>query len=168
MSPTLDEVKLHIRQAPWGVRKIGTYAVYIPINGIYGAKLYQWKDQRDNTYRLQNIASQHGLAPNIGSAFQTVAMNKWGQYGTMYGYITESIAQTFREMLIDRFDWKERLTQEQREKGLRILKNYRPAITLKNSLEKLRFTTNDFDTYNTGWLPNGRFVLIDFSDERIA
>jgi hypothetical protein len=168
MNIDLDEVKQTIRHTPWRDRKVGTYAIYIPISDTVGVKLYQWENERDHTYKLQNIAAAGGYAPKVGEKFKIVDQNIHGQQTQMFGYVTEAITQTFREKLIDRFDWPKKLNYKQFIKAQKILDHFRPAIVLKHGLKQLRFTLNDFDTYNVGWLPDGRFVLIDFSDERIA
>lgn len=117
----------------------GNVKVFVRINSSIAIKLCENKENRDNNYFYQELASMVGLGPDVYGKFEIKIFNK-----TLYGYYTE-IVKTFSSHSDFAKKYQNHNIDELGDK-------------LKN---EINYSSNDIFYGNVGE-KDGRLVCIDF------
>lgn len=149
MSSIAVAIKTAKETPRWKMKK-GVSAKFTPIDDKWGIKIFVSEFNRDYTYNGQKLAHQHGLAPEIGEKFE-VEIDGCKHYG----YITECIVMTVRELFNDDY-------MDCTRSGFYDTDEY---INLMKALRNIGISTCDMHWANVGWMPDDRFVAIDFGDD---
>jgi hypothetical protein len=144
----------------------GAFCYFLRLDERWGAKLYRCRETADNTYNLQNLAAQHGLAPIVGDKFEIeIARTKF------FAYITECVEETALERhirenglppLSEMEEWEE---NDAYEEAAIILTQFDDFNRLCKGLKRIGIAFGDNHAHNVGWMKSGKLVAIDFSEE---
>jgi hypothetical protein len=117
----------------------GVECYYLKLDEVWGVKVYEDEDKRDECYELQEKAAEHGLGPEVGEWFDLPNYK--------YCYVTETV-----EILFHAFN----------EDYIKRQAFYRQNINdLLDGLEDIGFVFKDNHHKNLG-IKDGRLVCIDF------
>lgn len=167
MVPNLVEV---IQGSP---KSHGCEATFVSINETWGLKYWYSQRKAEHTYRMNKHAAEFGLAPKVGEMIQfALPTGDEGESETYHGYFVEKIEMTYKDRYYGEDDswWAE----EEDEDGNTYLVIPRdrdnnidfPEVDLPDLVEQLKeigfSRVEDLHWENVGWMPDGRFVCIDF------
>lgn len=159
----LTEALKVARETPQREYKKGVAALFTRINTGWGIKLYDSKYVRDETYNLQFIAHSVGAAPQLGEKFEVSLPFRSGTY---YGYVTECITKTYKDVFDEDYgDVDSNYSYNEINKIQDEMEESDEYKDLINKLKMAGIGTSDMHWANVGWMPDGRFVAIDFSEE---
>ena len=165
----LEAVAKIIRQTPIDEYSHGIAAKFYRIDEKWGLKFFINEEHaRDKTYELQQLASQYGLAPQIGSKFDMDLPD--GRRA--YGYITETLPKTMRDVFLEKHGYTNHTTlykEDQRLywKGSGEWDDTGFSQDLHKDLKYIGIESWDLHWGNVGYL-NGRLVSIDFSEDNLT
>lgn len=154
----------------------GAMARFVRIDNYYGIKMYCDEFTAQNTYKIQNLFADKGLAPR---AIQRV------NFGDMFGYITETIVETLGDYLagnftlnnpdirVDRWDIKYWAADKYNlwlsgpcdTIHKKTKKSYREfGLMVEAAAQELGYITSDLHWNNIGYDKDGNLMLIDFDN----
>lgn len=139
----------------------GAECRFVKLDNGLGLKLYYERERAEHTYNLQKHAALYGLAPQVGPfIFKFISLGKlyWGYYTEC---ITHNVYDKFHSVYGERWlggKWPyESYTNNLIFEDMGLPNLYDALLDIGIKGEDLHYA-------NCGWLANGNFVCIDFSE----
>ncbi len=140
---------------------VGAECSFIKMDNGWGLKLYDELSLAEHTHYMQGYASSYGLAPRVGK--NVFKFDKQGH--TVHAYYTECIAKLLYDALPDLGNWLGGNWPKSNEWGICGCCVDCPSLCLPDIAQQLAdigIKPYDLNYGNLGWMPDGRFVCIDF------
>lgn len=142
-----------IRKSP---QSYGCFAKFVKVNENWGFKFFDSPRTRDKNYELNKRAGECGLAPKVGSKIDFPEESMFGFFVELIDVIIENHpAYPGDNWWLD--EWK-------KDNDNNINFDYYKLPNLISLFEEIGISIGDLHCENVGWMKDGTFVCIDFSD----
>ena len=176
MVPNLAEV---VQGSP---KSEGCSATFVSINETWGLKYWESSRKAGDNYRMNKLAAEFGLAPKVGEMVTFKLPNtpdSWDDREEIeyHGYFVEKIEMTYQQRFYREDDSWWETTEDSEGNWDYVVPRINNSLdferldlpNLPAMLQEVGFDeVEDLHWANVGWLPDGRFVCIDFDHCTLA